>query len=79
MLPPPESSSRWLGIIMPVLREGGPVVALVLLLVGTVSTWWLARALEQSRAVNVALYERLLACTAKAGELEWKYRAPAQP
>jgi len=59
----PERARGWLNTILPVLREGGPVVSLVLLLIGSVSIWWLLGTYERARNINQQLYERLLTCT----------------
>ena len=59
----PERARGWLNTILPVLREGGPIVSLVLLLIGGLSIWWLLGTYERARIINQQLYERLIVCT----------------
>jgi hypothetical protein len=73
----PERASGWLGVAMPLIREGGPVVTLVVMLLGALVIWWLLGALGRAQMTNRELVERLLTCVEERGE--WKYRAPAQP
>ena len=59
----PERARGWIDTILPVFREGGPVVSLVLFIIGGVTVWWLLGTYERAREINQQLYERLLTCT----------------
>lgn len=58
----PESTSKWLRLIMPILQQGGPVLTLFLLIVCVLAGWYFMNTLDHSREVNRELYERMLAC-----------------
>lgn len=73
----PERTQGWLSVAMPLIREGGPVVTLVVMVLGALVIWWLLAALGRAQMTNRELVERLLTCVEERGE--WKYRAPAQP
>lgn len=60
MPPTPESAGRWLSTIMPVLERGGPVVALLALLIGGGTVWYLLGVLDRAVQRNHVLVERLL-------------------
>jgi len=62
MAPTPETSSKWLGVLLPVLREGGPIVSLVLLILGGCTVYWLTHALTKSQERSMLLHEKLLTC-----------------
>lgn len=62
MNPTPESTGKWLGLILPILQQGGPILTLFLLLVSAVGGWYLMHALQRSRDANKELYERMLVC-----------------
>lgn len=59
-LPSPERAKGWLAMAWPLLVQGGPVVSLLLLLIGTSLIWLLLGALERSVVRNQVLTERLL-------------------
>jgi hypothetical protein len=65
----PERARGWLSIILPVLREGGPIVSLTLLLMGTIVVWWLIGALNRSQEISRTFYEKLITCLDKQVEL----------
>lgn len=58
----PERARGWLDTILPLLREGGPIVSLVLLLLGGVTIWWLMHALDRSQTISLTLYNKLITC-----------------
>lgn len=70
----PERAQGYLGAVMPLLREGGPVVALLLLCIGTAMVWFMVGALERSVVRNHALVERLQGCMKEQVELVLKLR-----
>lgn len=80
MPPSPERAQRWLTLIWPMLVQGGPVVSLVLLLLGAVQVWYLLGALSRAQGINRELLDRYLACHAQQVELALKVaHCPPQP
>lgn len=72
MLPSPEQSRKWLGLIWPMLVQGGPAVSLLLLLLGAVQVWYLLGALSRAQGINRELLDRYLACHTQQVELALK-------
>jgi hypothetical protein len=56
----PESAKGWLALLWPLLLQGGPVVSLVLLLLGAFQIWYLLGAISRVQDNNRMLVERLL-------------------
>lgn len=71
---PPNGARGWLATIMPLLREGGPVVALVLLCIGSALVWFMVGALERSVVRNHALVDQLQGCLKGQVELVLRLR-----
>jgi hypothetical protein len=65
----PERTRNWLSIVLPILREGGPIVSLRLLLIGTITVWWLIGALNRSQEISRVFYEKLITCLDKQVDL----------
>jgi hypothetical protein len=63
MTPDPARANKWLGLLLPLMERGGPILSLFLLLTMVVSGWYMMRELGRARAVNRELYERLLVAT----------------
>lgn len=59
MSPSPEGTSRWLQILLPLARDGGPIVSLLLAVVMTISLWWmggwLRDCIEHNRVLGAQL------------------------
>lgn len=77
MLPSPERSHKWLGLLLPLVERGGPILSLFLLIVSVLMVYWLLGALKDQQQLTRSLAERLLTCVSEKGELLYKYRAPA--
>lgn len=60
-------TSRVLALVLPVLREGGPIVSLALLLIGAAIVHWLIGELRHQQETTRELVERLLSCTELLG------------
>lgn len=60
MAPSPERARGWLGLVMPLLQQAGPVLSLALLLALVLSLWWLTGWMHTCVERNHALTERLL-------------------
>lgn len=63
-------ASRVLGLVLPLLEQGGPVFSLLLLLVGTLVIHFLLGELRAQQSVTRELVERLLACTELLGRTQ---------
>jgi hypothetical protein len=77
--PSPERASGWINTLLPLAQQGGPLLTVFTLMVGTVIVYWLLGALDRQQTLTRELGERLLTCVEQRGELAWKYRAPAAP
>lgn len=62
MAPDPDKTSKWLGVLLPIMQQGGPVLSLFLLGVMLLGGWYLMHALQRQRDVTKDAYERLLLC-----------------
>ena len=60
-VPSPEHSKKWLGLLMPLLREGSAVLSLFLLIASVVIVWFLLSALHRCQGITIDLVNRLLA------------------
>jgi hypothetical protein len=77
MPPSPEQAKGWIRTLVPLAEQGGPLLTVFTLIVGTLIVYWLLGALDRQQTLTRELGERLLTCVEERGE--WKYRAPAQP
>jgi hypothetical protein len=71
----PESAKGWLSVVMPLLERGGPVVALLLLLVAALHAWYLTKELSRTRGNLLQLLSEVNAC--KAAQLHYVERYAA--
>lgn len=62
MAPDPDKTGKWLGLLLPVMERGGPILSLFLLGTLIISGWYLLHALQRQRDVTKDAYERLLTC-----------------
>ena len=70
MEPPANGhTSKWLGIALPLLREGGPVVSLALIVLGAAMIYFLLGEFRAQQQTTRELVERLLRCTQEIGRL----------
>jgi hypothetical protein len=60
MPPSPEQARGWIATFYPLLVQGGPVVSLVLLLLGGFQIWYLMGVIATVQTNNRTLVERLL-------------------
>lgn len=60
MPPTPESTRGWLGVVLPLAERAGPVLSVFLLLLGTLTVWYMLGLLDRAVQRNHALTERLL-------------------
>jgi hypothetical protein len=56
----PERASGWIGTLLPLAREGGPILSLFLFIIGSATVWYLLGALDRAVVRNHVLVERLL-------------------
>jgi hypothetical protein len=61
MAPSPEQAKGWLGVILPLVQQAGPIFSLALLIALALSLWWLTGWLHGCVEHNRLLTERLLA------------------
>ena len=60
MAPTPDGTARWLQTLLPVLREGGPILTLGLAVVMSFSLWWMSGWLTDCIEHNRQLGQRLV-------------------
>lgn len=70
----PERAQGWLGTLMPLFEKGGPVLALVLLCIGTATVWYLLGALDRAVSRNHLLVQQLQGCMKEQVELVLRLR-----
>jgi hypothetical protein len=56
----PERTHGWLGVLLPVLERGGPVLSLLILCIGSLAIWWLLDDIRRLQGITRELAERLL-------------------
>lgn len=72
---PPDSSTPqtglkgWMGHLLPVVREGGPITLLIVLLLGGLTLWFLNSQLTRQQDLTTDLVRQLLAEKDKRVEL----------
>jgi hypothetical protein len=58
--PSPDSTHRWLQTLLPLARDGGPIVSLLLGVLFVASLWWGLGALRECVERNRMLGEKLV-------------------
>lgn len=57
----PQRASSWIATVLPVLERGGPVVALLTLIVGSLTIWYLLGVLDRAVTRNHVLVDKIIA------------------
>lgn len=61
-LPDPERARRWYETVLPIAREGGPLLTLCLAVMMALAIWYLLGVVAAQRATTLELFHKLLAC-----------------
>ena len=56
----PDNARGWLQTLLPIVREGGPILTLGLAVLMSISLWWMSGWLDDCIHHNRALGERLV-------------------
>lgn len=69
MTPDPERAKGWLGLLLPLMQQGGPVLSLALAVMMAVTVWYLLGVIGENRKVSIDLLEKVLRCQESKVEL----------
>ena len=74
----PDNVKGWLGIALSVVERATPITLLFILLIGSLTSYYLLKELGRTRTINYELWQRLLAAEKQTVDMAWRCsQAPA--
>lgn len=71
-VPTPESTRSWLRVALEVLERGTPVTLLLILMIGSLTSYYLLKEVGRQRQINLDLWQRLMASEKQQVDLAWR-------